>query len=438
MTANPGCEEAPPPNLSPRRLSIERIAAGGDGVGREENGRVVFVPRTAPGDVAQVELIRSRERWARGRLVDLEQRGSERRVAPCPVYDGCGGCQLQHLVPESQRQAKRGLVRDAFERIGGMTVPVPEVISGGGDLAYRNRVTFSVGTGGGSAPMGLRRFEDPGRVLDLDLCLLAERPVQEAWRGLRDASRRGSWTPAASADTRLTVRAARDGLVDLTVWGSGEPGGAEAEALLEGVPGLIGVHAVDEDGSTRCIAGAATLADRWQGVEFELPAGVFMQVNREVSEAMDRWLDAKVGPVSGMRVIDLYSGVGARAVRWALKGASVTACEVSRAAAGACEAAAAKAGTALRVVASRVEDLVPVDAVDLVVVNPPRAGLSRSVSRALQAQRAGRMAYVSCDPATLARDVARLEPSWSLAGVQPFDAFPQTAHVETIAWLERR
>ena len=84
------------------------------------------------------------------------------------------------------------------------------------------------------------------------------------------------------------------------------------------------------------------------------------------------------------------------------------------------------------------EDLIPVDDADLIVVNPPRAGLSRSVSRALLEQRAGKMAYVSCDPATLARDLARLEPGWSLAGVQPFDAFPQTAHVETIAWLERR
>jgi len=185
--------------------------------------------------------------------------------------------------------------------------------------------------------------------------------------------------------------------------------------------------------------GQETLLDRWQGIEFDLPADVFLQVNRRVSAEMDRWLEERVGDLRGNSVLDLYSGVGARAIRWATFGARVTACEVNRRAVAACRQAAATAGAELAVdvgrVETRISGLLPAD---LIVVNPPRAGLSTRVAGALVSGSGRRLAYVSCDPATLARDLGRLQAAWKLVSVQPFDAFPQTAHVETIAWLHRR
>ena len=208
---------------------------------------------------------------------------------------------------------------------------------------------------------------------------------------------------------------------------------------MDRVPELVGCHYASPGGEPVCLAGRETLADRWQDTAFDLPADVFLQVNRRVSAEMDRWLDERAGELAGLRVLDLYSGVGARAIRWAAAGADVSAVEISERAAAACLGAAAGAGVRLDVVAAAVErrihGLMPAD---LVVVNPPRTGLSGRVSDALISGSSRHLAYVSCDPATLARDLGRLSRVWDVVDVQPFDAFPQTAHVETAVWLRRR
>jgi 23S rRNA (uracil1939-C5)-methyltransferase len=368
-------------------------------------------------------------------VVRLAKEGPDRRIAPCGAYDGCGGCRVQHLNPEAQREAKRRLVRDALERIGGIETSVPRLIAAGGEFGYRNRVTFSTARSG---VMGLRSLDDPARVVDVAVCLLAEPPVQAAWQALRGAVASGDWKPPADDNARLTLRASSDGSVDLTIRGVSTIGAGNEQDLLSLGPGLVGVHVAADEGVPQLAAGATSLPDRWQEIDFDLPAGVFMQVNRAVSGAMDRWLDAKVGDVSGMRVLDLYSGVGARAIRWASKGGLVTACEVSERAATACREAAASVGAHVSIRTARVEDFFDESiTADMVVVNPPRAGMSRSVCGALVDLPAERLAYVSCDPATLARDLDRIGSSWKLTDLQPFDAFPQTAHVETVAWLER-
>lgn len=426
---------APVPTV---RVSVDRIAAGGSGVGREESGRVVFVPRTAPGDVAEVAISEERSRWARGFAVRFLERGSGWRQAPCLLYDRCGGCQVQHLDPGEQRRAKRGLVEDALRRIGGMDLRVPELAVAGSEFRYRNRLTFSVGRSGGSPVVGFRRLNAPDVVLDVPTCLLAEPAIAAVWEGVRDIWEADAILPEGE-DIRITLRGSAGGDVDLLIRGGAAVAPAACERLLAGVPGLIGCHHLRADGSLAHLAGEKTLEDRWQGIEFDLPADVFLQVNRTVSAAMDAWLDERAGDVDGMSILDLYAGVGARAIRWAGQGARVTAIEVSGAAVDAGSAASSSVGAEVAFVADRVEQriasLLPAD---LVVVNPPRAGLSRRVSRALASGKARSLAYVSCDPATLARDLARLASGWDVRDVQPFDAFPQTAHVETIAWLDRR
>jgi len=355
------------------------------------------------------------------------------------VYAECGGCRLQHLTPAEQRQAKRDLVQDALRRIGGFEMPVPALIAVGDEFGYRNRVTFSSIATSGIVQAGFRRIDDPSSVVDARLCLLAEAPIQSAWAVLREVWDRGMCDLPSEPDARLTIRAAMSGAVDLLVHG-GEPFAPDSlRSLMEQVPGLVGCHHVRPGRPPKTLVGEQTLLDRWQEIEFDLPADVFLQVNRRVSAEMDHWLEARVGDLDGRRVLDLYSGVGARAIRWANQGAQVTACEVSKRAVTACRRAASGAGAQLVAEAGRVEKridgLLPAD---LVVVNPPRAGLSRRVAEALVSGIAHRLAYVSCDPATLARDLGRLEPAWSLVELQPFDAFPQTAHVETVAWLHRR
>jgi 23S rRNA (uracil1939-C5)-methyltransferase len=423
----------------PATLRVDRIAAGGDGVGREESGRVVFVPRTAPGDVVRVEIVEAKPRWARGRVRDYLARGDGRRKAPCPAYDECGGCRLQHLTPAEQRRSKRDLVESALRRIGSLDVEVPDLIAAGSEFAYRNRVTFSSGYSDGTLVAGFRTLYDPGALADVRHCLLAEEPIVAVWDRMRRAWEDGICEPSVGPDTRITVRSAIDGSVDVLVRGGRPPAPEALRDLMEEVPGIAGWHHGGSRDAPRCLAGEDTLSDRWQDIAFELPADVFLQVNREVSARLDGWLNERAGDVEGLRILDLYSGVGARAIRWAREGAHVTACEVDERAVGACRKAAGESRGRLAVVADRAEnrtaDLLPVD---LVVVNPPRAGLSRKVSEALVSGSAERLAYVSCDPATLARDLERLQPGWRVREVQPFDAFPQTSHVETVAWLNRR
>jgi len=420
-------------------IRVERIAGGGDGVGRDESGRVVFVPRTAPGDVVRVEIVQAKPRWAKGRVREFVTRGTGRRAPPCPAYDECGGCRLQHLGPSGQRQVKQGLVQEALSRIGGFTATVPDLVGAPSEFGYRNRVTFSFGTKAGSVLAGYRRMDDPAAVADVAECLLAEAPIRSAWCAVREAWKRGICDPPCGPNARLTLRAASDGAVDLLFLGGEALRPDTCRTLVERVPEVVAGHQALPGRPPRCLAGSQTLRDRWQDIEFDLPAGVFLQVNREVSAQMDRWLEERVGDLVGQRVLDLYAGVGARAIRWARRGAQVTACEVSRRAVSACRRAASQSGVHLDVEAARVESridgLLPAD---LIVVNPPRGGLSRRVAEALVSGSAGRLAYVSCDPATLARDLGRLEAAWDLAEVQPFDAFPQTAHVETIAWMHRR
>ncbi len=420
-------------------LSIGSIAAGGEGVGRDPSGRAVFVPRSAPGDRVVVEIVEARARWARGRAVEWRVWGPDRRAAPCSVYDLCGGCRLQHLEIGAQLAAKRDIVRETVRRIGGLSVDIPPVIEAPNDFGYRNRVTFTVRGEADGVVAGFRHVADPGETLDVEDCLLAEPAVRTAWAAVRENLAGGVLSVRQGQELRITVRGSESGDVDLLMTSVGDTVGEDVAESLATIPGPVGCHVVSSTGDFTHVAGRETLEDRWQGIDFELPPGVFLQVNRRVSSAMDGWLDGRVGDVFGRRVLDLYAGVGARAIRWAERGAVAVACEESERACAAGVRAAAAVGVNLEFVADRVEhrleQLLPAD---LVVVNPPRAGLARAVTRMLNHGSSDGLAYVSCDPATLARDLGRLSETWELRQLQPFDAFPQTSHVETIAWLTRR
>ncbi len=418
-------------------LRVASVAAGGDGVAREPSGRVVFLPRTAPGDRVAVRIVEERGSWARGRAVALRAPGPERAPAPCPHYRrGCGGCQLQHLSPDGQAAAKRRIVADALERIGRLAVEVPAPIAAGPPFGYRNRITLTLERSAEGARAGYRRYDDPSALLDVDDCPLAEPPVRRAWAALRGGWGEGARALPGGDRLRVRLRASAEGEVALDVRGGAADRPGDPERVAGAIDRLAAYHWTPDGAPRRRLAGAPVLRERWAGLALRLRPAAFLQVNRAVSEAMDRHLDARAGALAGRRVLDLYAGVGTRAIRWALRGVEVHAVEVEEDAVETGREAAERHGAPVRFHAARVEDFLRrAPPADLVVVNPPRAGLSRPAARRLAAVRAGALAYVSCDPATLARDLRRLAAGWRVAGVQPFDPFPQTAHVETIAWL---
>lgn len=413
-------------------VEIEAIAAGGEGVGRLPDGRAVFVHRTAPGDRALISLERERERWARGRLLRLLRPSAERREAPCAFYAACGGCTLEHLRYEAQTRAKSGIVRDALARIGGVELPPPEVVASPTEFGYRNRVSFALRRlRGGRVVSGFHALGDPGRVIDVDgRCMLPEAPIARAWDALRGAWGRGAERLPAGTTLRLTLRATVDGSTSLLV--EGGRGRGDPEALIGAVPSLQAVwHRPGRDDAV-LVAGAPGLPETWGDETVELSGAAFLQVNRTAAAALETYVLDRVGEAAGLRIVDAYCGIGLHARRLARRGASVLGIEadpdaVAVARSAAPDGAVFTCDTVERALGAALP-------ADVVILNPPRAGVDATVVEVLLSAPA-RVVYVSCDPATLARDLRRLAGVYTLESIRCFDLFPQTAHVETVAVL---
>lgn len=413
-------------------VRIGSIAAGGEGVGRLPDGRVIFVHRTAPGDLAEVEVVETRKRWARGRLVRILESSPERRDPPCPFYAECGGCTLEHLVYDAQLRAKRCIVADALKRIGGLDVEPPEVVPSPAEVRYRNRVSFALRrVGSGQVVAGFHALRDPDRIVDLDgRCLLPEEPVARVWDGIRAHWGINAERLPSGDQLRLTLRASVAGDVSLLVEGGFSPG--RPAELLDAINGLVAVWHRPGATPAELIAGSPGLTEVWGDEEVELSGAAFLQVNRSAAGLLERYVGEVAGDVAGLRVVDAYCGVGLYARRLARAGAEVVGIELDREAV----AEAARGGGDTRFEQGRVEDLLPSHLpADLVILNPPRAGIANEAAAALAGSPPDRLLYVSCDPATLARDLKRLGGAFSIESVRCFDLFPQTAHVETVAVL---
>lgn len=409
------------------RVRIERIASGGDGVGRLDDGRVVFIPRAAPGDLVEAVRIRREARMARASIGQVLEPGPGRTEPRCPHYDGdrCGGCQLQHLEPGAQRDARRAIVGDALRRLGKFTVADPAIVPADSDWAYRTRITLHQGPGGA---VGFHRLGEAGRVFELGQCHIAAPDLNALWRQVQAARR---WLPSG-LDT-LTLRRERNGVLHVLVRGNDAawPGATQfARHLAE--------HGVvtwwqPEAGAARVIVveRPATLDHRPSNSE-AFPATVFEQVNPTMGDKVRQFAVDALGDVQGRAGWDLYAGIGEASMLLAARGAQVESVERDARAVN-LAAAAAGGGAVTRHAATAEAAVASLGPADFVLANPPRTGLAAEVVDAIAARRPGRFVYVSCDPATLARDLRRLGPAWSLDAVTAFDLFPQTAHVETVA-----
>ena len=415
-------------------VSITGIAAGGAGVGRLPDGRAVFVHRTSPGDEAEIRVVEQKPRWARGTLIRLRHAGPQRRSAPCPHYDACGGCTLEHMEYEAQLRAKATLVAETMRRIGGTDAGTPDIVGSPAEFGYRNRVSFTlVRTGAGRVIAGFHAIDRAHRVVDIDeRCMLPEPAVNRTWHAIRHGWGEDARRLPSGERLRLTVRATSEGMATLFVDGGFHPG--RPGELLERVPGLAAIWHRPEGGTTPVLlAGEETVREHWRGERIALAGDVFLQANRSAAALLEDHVMAVLGDMADRTAIDAYCGVGILSRRMAGAGAAVTGIELD---ARAIEEAqrGAPAGTRFLAgpVETRIGEALPAD---IVLLNPPRAGVHADVCAALHGTPPSRIVYVSCDPATLARDVARLAPRFALDGIHCFDLFPQTAHVETVAVL---
>jgi 23S rRNA (uracil1939-C5)-methyltransferase len=402
------------------QVRILRLAAGGDGVGKLPDGRTIFLPRTAPGDLVELGPIREHKRFARGRVSRILE-PSPLRVEPrCPHYvgDECGGCQLQHLQYEAQLVSRSAFVGDALRRLGKREVPDPPIVPAAEIYDYRAKLTLHVSTDGHR--IGLHPYGQADRVFDLKWCHITVPRLMELWPAIR---RLRSLLPPALKQVVLRLDRAGGRHLLLRV-GQSEAwsGGVRLMRELEraGVPATIWWQ--PEGGAARAMAGA--------GEAF--PATVFEQVHPAMGDRVRAFAVEQLGDVSGQVVWDLYAGIGETTAQLVGRGAVVESVELDRRAVAEAEAR----GPTARRHTGRVEDLLrELRRPDLVIANPPRTGMDQRVTAELERVAPKRLVYISCDPATLARDLQRLR-RFSLTLVQAFDLFPQTTHVETVAVLE--
>ena len=399
-------------------LDIESIASGGDGVARTD-GLVVFVPRTAPGDRV-VARISTKGRLARGVVERIEQPAATRVVPACVHYDRdrCGGCQLQHITLDAQHEAKRAIIRDSIRRIGKRDVELPPLHAGANAWRYRRKLTLALRRDGQRWYAGLHAFDNPEQVFSLEDCTIADERLLSVWREILAASVHLPDVPRLRGSVRLLGDRAVFVLEGGWEWNAHE----EFFVAAQGLSALWWVN----NAGTRVL-----MADRREHPE---PGASFAQVNPEMAEQLEAFVIDRVLSYAPRTVIDGYAGSGDVALALAAHDIRVTAIELD-AEASAWSGSRLPAGS--RAITAPVEDALGAALpADVVLLNPPRAGLDGRVTSLLSAASPPPRAivYVSCDPATLARDLLRLAP-YRIASLTAFDMFPQTAHVETVCEL---
>lgn len=438
------------------RLEVGGLSSDGSGIARTDRG-VVFVAGALPGELVDAEVIKRRKDFSLARTVAVV-RPSPGRVAPrCPVFGQCGGCQIQHADYPLQLSLKAGLVRDAMTRLGGFPhelfealecVPSPQ------PWGYRNKASFPVQSLRGRIVTGFYRA-GTHRLVQLKSCPVNASPLNALYgavlKGLPSLPFGGYDETAHEGKLRhLVMRAGLNtGQTLLSFVVNGRLAAKGIKALVAagaaGRPSTLTLNHNSKPGNvilgthTEPLIGSGRIAERLDGWTLEFDTTSFFQVNTGQAEQLFRHAAEQV---RGADVLELYSGVGSLTCYLAepARGARVTAVEEWRSAVRMAERNREANGLAVRTLCARAEDAVGdlSGSYDTVVVDPPRDGCDRAVLEAIHAFRTPRVVYVSCNPATLARDARILAGyGYRLTSIRSFDMFPQTVHVETVAVMTR-
>ncbi|HTM22865.1 MAG TPA: TRAM domain-containing protein [Kofleriaceae bacterium] len=396
-------------------IDIEELAAGGDGVGRVD-GKVVFVPRAAPGDRVQVRVVEDKKSFARGELVAVARASADRVEAPCPLFRAatCGGCQWQHVAYAAQARAKEQIVRGALRRLVAAGLVIEPIAAPVPEYGWRWRAWLHwVRRRKGEVLIGFHAPRSE-RITDVHACPQIEPALERVLGPLHE--RLG---PGLSGDGEIDVIAGAAGDVHVAIHGPCAPEAAEALASSAAVAGVrLG---------KRVFGGAA--------VELEpgLRGGAeqFAQASAAGNAALIAVVDAATAPRAGLRILELHAGSGNLTRILSREAAQVVAVDSGGHGIDAANVTYLRADAA-----AHTETLAAAgEHFDLALLDPPRTG-DLAAARALAALKPGRIVYVSCDPATLARDAdALVSAGYRPERAWPLDLMPQTAHVEVVLAL---
>ncbi len=405
-------------------ITLEKLTYGGEAMGRLPDGRAIFVPFGLPGEQVRVELTEDKKNFTRGKLLEILKASPERIEPKCKHFGRCGGCNYQNLPYGKQLAAKAEILRDQLQRIGKIeNPPVMPMVASPLEWNYRNHVQFHLTAEG---KVGFINTKG-NSVLPIEECRLPEAEIDAFWRGLQFESNKDV--------ERVSLRAGLEGEL-MVALESKTPETPEFEIEA----GVSVVHLYDEHAVV--IAGQDNLIFNIFGKDFQVSAASFFQVNTKMAEKMVGYIITQLPVSPSMTLLDVYCGVGLFSKFFAPKCQTVIGIETSE---SACEDFAVNLDefNNVELYEGAAEEVLPglagrLDSSTFVIVDPPRAGIERHALDAILEIKPQMIAYVSCDPSTLARDAARLvSGGYRLVEATPFDLFPQTYHIESISIFEK-
>lgn len=436
------------------KITIERLSYSDAGVGHLSNGKVVFVPGTCPGDEIEVQVTEEKKRLAQGVVTTLITPSAHRATPACPYAGICGGCGWQQVAYPKQLEEKRNTVVSQLARTAGFGQQraeelVAETVPSKRTMGYRNKLEFGCGKDAqGRFTLGMHKAGS-NDLLSIESCPLGHKQIEKAPKALRGALRYLS-SGNDLGIYRVGVRhSLATGACEIALWTNPGPWPrtAVAKTMENALKNTSVVRVMTKDtGSARdfkgleVISGKGVWTDTVCDETYSVSAPSFFQVNSaQATKLVNLALDGlEVQPDD--YVADLYCGVGTFTLPLARRCDNVFAVESYGSSVRDLRRAAEREGLDIEVIGGdSARELPLLGQLDAIVVDPPRAGLAPTMAQSIAQAKPHKVAYISCDPATLARDAARLEAvGYTLSSATPVDMFPQTFHVETVAIFQRK
>jgi len=427
-------------------LSIEKLVYGGDGLGHAE-GNTVFAPFVLPGEVVRAEVKTRKRKTVWAKVVEVQEASKSRVNAACPHFGICGGCHYQHIEFAEQTRLKVGILRETLSRLGGISFAGEIAVHTASGYGYRNRAQWAVRSG---MPRALGYFlPESSVIMPVDACPVLSPRLAETFGLLQEMARSGKLPAgileieafADSADDKIALNVAFDVYP--------KPAAELAEYFRAALPRIASLLLLDQKKERFELTGPGFLMHEAGGFRFRVSHLSFFQVNRFLIEELLRTVTKGA---KGELALDLYAGVGFFTMPLAKAFQKVISVDANLAATRDLYANAELAGVEVTTFNEHTEDYLkrPQVRPDLVVLDPPRAGLGATAAAKLMELGAPEIVYLSCDPSTLARDLAILTgsakkpadiavhgPYYEIMAMDLFDLFPQTFHIETLVRLRK-
>lgn len=443
-------------------VTVADLTHEGKGVAKID-GYPLFIEGVLPGETGEIEVTKLNKGYGFARLIRLDQASEERVEPPCPVYDECGGCQMQHLSYEGQMNMKYSQVRNVINRIAKLPdVPVYPVLGLEDPWRYRNKAQVPVGLSSEGRVVAGFYKKRSHEIIDMTECLIQHTESDIIIQKVKDVCAANGVMPYDEGRHKGVLRhvMARIGYqtgekMAVLITRTNELPNREAivEGIRQAVPSITSiVQNVNPDKTnvifgnvTRTLFGEDVIYDTIGGIKFAISARSFYQVNPVQTEVLYNKALEYAGLTGEETVIDAYCGIGTISLFLAQKAKQVYGVEiVPQAIEDAKQNAELNGITNAYFEAGKAEDVIPAwykqgIKPDVIMVDPPRKGCDEALLDTIVKMKPKRVVYVSCNPGTLARDLRILEDGgFKTREVQPVDMFPQTVHVEAVAWLERK